>query len=256
MIHLIYGSNRDKIVQRSKELIDKALGSGALFFKFAEEGFVGAKFEELISGRSLFFEKVVILCDGLFDDGEIAALISKRIAEIAESKNLFFFRERDLNKKNLELFGKVGAKVEEFSTVDNKKGYAGAREVKLRAGYEGFNIFSFTDALGARDKKQAWVLYQKALRAGFPAEEIFWKAVWIFRNIILVSPINSDQKNLSDKSKLGISPYTLTNSRKFLKNYQVEILRDKYKKLVDMYHQFRRGVVEVEIAMEQFILSL
>ena len=36
-----------------------------------------------------------------------------------------------------------------------------------------FNIFSLTDAVGARNKKEAWVLYQKALLAGVSAEEIF-----------------------------------------------------------------------------------
>ncbi|MDO8493289.1 MAG: hypothetical protein Q7S19_01980 [bacterium] len=256
MIYLIYGNQRDRVLVRSKEIIDKALAtkSGALHFKFSAEGFEKAKFEELIAGRSLFAEKVVVLCDGLMFDAEISVYLSKKIGEISESDNIFVFREEKLNKSFLDLFKKSEAKIEEFSIVENKKGYAGAREVKLRAGYEGFNIFSFTDALGARDKKLAWVLYQKALRAGFPAEEIFWKAVWLFRNLILASGINKDQKDLV--SKLKISPYTFDNSRKFLKNYTEPVLLDKYKKLVDIYHQFRRGIVESDVAIEQFILNL
>lgn len=257
MIHLIYGNQRDRVLARSKQIVDRVLGSksGALYFKFMPEGFERAKFEELIAGRSLFKELVIVLCDGLMADAEISALLSKKIGEMSESNNIFIFLEEKINKNFLELFKKAKADIAEFSVAE-KKGYAGAREVKLRAGYEGFNIFSLTDALGARDKKLAWVLYQKSLRAGIPPEEIFWKAVWIFRNIILVSSINTEQKELADKSKLAISPYTLSNSRRFLKNYNEADLKNKYKKLVDIYHQFRRGIVEAEMAMEQFILGL
>ncbi len=255
MLYLIHGNLRDKILARSNELEQKFTEANpdALVFRFSVDGFERAKFEELISSRSLFAKKTLVVGDQLFSSAEIAVWLTKLLPEIALSPNTFIFREGDLNKKSLELFQKAGARIEEFSLRQNK-GYAGAKEVKLRAGYEGFNIFSLTDALGARDKKQAWVLYQKALRAGFPAEEIFWKAVWIFRNIILASSMNTDQAGLA--SKLKVSPYTINNSRRMTKNYKPEELIVSYRKLVDIYHSFRRGTAEAEVAMEQLILNL
>jgi DNA polymerase III delta subunit len=257
MIHLVYGNKRDKVLARSAEIVDKARksNSGALYFKFTEDGFDKAKFEDLIGGQSLFSEKVVVLCDSLLDNAEIYFFVLKKAEDLALSGNLFVFREGKLNKKELDALTRDGSKTEDFSTPEDKKGYAGAREVKLRAGYENFNIFGFTDALGARDKKRAWTLYQKGLRAGLPAEELFWKAIWLFKSVILVSSINKNQKDL--EGKLKIKPNTQSNARNFLRNYEKDnLFLEKYKNLVDIYHRFRRGEVEAEMATEQFIINL
>lgn len=257
MIHLVHGNKRDKVLLRSSDIVDRALKSNpdALYFKFSEENFDALSFGDLIGGRSLFSGKVVVLCDGILSNAEFLVFILKRLEEIASSSNVFIFRQDRINKKELEAFKSAEAKIEEWSDPEENRGYAGTREVKLKAGYENFNVFSFTDALGARDKKKAWVLYHKALRAGFPAEEMFWKAVWLFKNIVLVSSVNKNQKDL--ETKLKIKPYTLGNSRKFLKNYEKggQFL-EKYRDLVDIYHRFRRGESEVEMATEQFILNL
>lgn len=246
MIHLIYGNSRDKVLARSKEIVDENLRSnpGALYFKITDDSFEEAKLEELIDGRSLFSHKIIILCDGLFSDVETLMFVSKNIEKFSLSNNLFVFREGILDKSRLEFFKNSSSSVEEF-TIErgDKSGY-----------YEGFNIFSFTDALGSRDRKLAWVLFHKAIRAGIPAEEIFWKSVWLFKNIILVSSINTNQDDLV--TKLKISPFVIKKSKSFLKNYSDEILRENHRRLVDIYHQFRRGALEISMAMEKFILNL
>src|SRR3989344_8188381 len=48
-----------------------------------------------------------------------------------------------------------------------------------------FNIFALTDAIGARKKRDAWVLYQKALAAGMAPEEIFFKLVWQAKTMLV-----------------------------------------------------------------------
>ncbi len=258
MIFVVHGNLREKVLAGFVELKDKMIRANpdALQIRFSTENFSRERFEELMGGRSLFKEKFIVLSDGLFEKAEIGDFLLEKISLIAESDTIFIFREGKLTKKYLDAIKKAGGKLEEFSDSESakKQGYAGAREIKLRAGYEGYNIFSFTDAIGARDKKNAWVLYQKGLRAGLPAEELFWKIVWIFRNIILVSSINSDHAGL--QTKFSVSPFILGKCRGFVKNYSVESLIDNYKKLNDIYYQFRRGEVEVELAVEQFILNL
>jgi len=257
MLFLFYGNNRERILTRSKEIVESVVKKSpdALYFNFTESNFERAKLDELTGGRSLFSQKIIVLCDGLLENPEIAELVSFKISEMSSSNSLFVFREGVLRKSLLEIFKKSAAIIAEFSVDENtKRGYMGTREVKLRVGYENFNIFSFTDALGSRDRKLSWVLFHKALRAGIPAEELFWKAVWIFRNMILadISPVY--QKELT--TRLKISPFVVRKSRGFLKNYSIETRKDVYGKLVRMYHEFRRGTIETEIAMEQFILNL
>lgn len=257
MIYLVYGNLREKVISRSNDIVARQLGSIAdgLFIKVDNEAFEKTKIEELIGVKSLFTKKVVILCDGLCSTKENSAFILKKIKDIAASDNIFVFREAEVDKKVLDSFIACEASIEELNDrVSTSRGYVGAHEVKIKAGYEGFNIFSFTDAIGRRDKKTAWVLYHKALRAGFPAEELFWKAVWIFRNIMLASPINRDPKGVV--SALRISPFVFNKAKGFVGGYDLNQLVVKYKDLVSIYHQTRRGLVDIEMATEQFILNL
>ncbi|MBI3633309.1 MAG: hypothetical protein HY226_03395 [Candidatus Vogelbacteria bacterium] len=257
MIHLTFGSDRNKILVRSQEVVSDYLGglSGALFVRLHGEEFEKAKFEELIDGRSLFSKKIVVLCDGLLANKETVNFVLKRVDDIAASNNIFVFRDDILDKKTLEVFKNKGTTAEEFcERAVTGGGYAGAREVKLKTGYETFNIFSFTDAIGRKDKKTAWVLFHKALRAGFPVEELFWKVIWIFRNILLASSLNADQKGVT--TTLKISPFVFNKAKSFVGCYHPEQLLSKYRDLLDIYHETRRGVVDIEMATEQFILTL
>src|SRR3990167_5257880 len=61
-----------------------------------------------------------------------------------------------------------------------------SKDLALRSRPE-FNIFTFTDAVGSRQKKQAWILYRKALSVGISAEEIFYKLVWQIKSMLIVS---------------------------------------------------------------------
>src|SRR3989344_8757951 len=54
-----------------------------------------------------------------------------------------------------------------------------------------FNIFALTDAFGARNKKDAWIIYQKALLAGLSAEEIFFKIIWQVKSMLIASRTKS-----------------------------------------------------------------
>ncbi|MBI3632332.1 MAG: hypothetical protein HY225_02700 [Candidatus Vogelbacteria bacterium] len=256
MLYLFFGGDRDKVLARSNEVINRTTSSlpDILFARIDADSFEKAKFEELVGGRSLFAKKIVVLCDGLFTNKEIGSFLSKKVEGVAESPNVFIFRDMGIDKKILDLLKKIGANIEEIELPESEKGYAGAREVRLKAGYESFNIFSFTDAIGGRDKKAAWVLFHKALRAGFPVEELLWKAVWIFKNIILASPAGGDQKEVTSKLKVG--PFVLNKARGFVGKYNQRQLLAKYRGLVDVYHGTRRGIVDTEMALEQFILNL
>ncbi len=246
MVYLVYGNNRDKVLARSRELSDENMRAnlGALYFKFTGDYFERAKLEELIGGQSLFSQKIVILCDSLLDNPEALDFVSKNIENIFLSKNIFIFRQGALDKARLEVFKKNQIASEEF-LIENDARAIDAKE---------FNIFSFTDALGSRDRKLAWVIFHKALRAGVSAEELFWKIVWLFKSIILVSSINGNQGDLV--SRLKTSPFVIKKSRGFLKNYPEESLIGNYRKLIDIYHKFRRSNVEAPMTVELFILNL
>jgi len=112
-----------------------------------------------------------------------------------------------------------------------------------------FNIFALTDTIGGRKKKEAWILYQKALSAGISAEEIFFKIIWQVKSMLIAektkSVLETDMKTF---------PYTKAKS--FLKNFKSGELEKLSEDLVIGYHRARRGEGEIETLVEKILLNL
>ena len=112
-----------------------------------------------------------------------------------------------------------------------------------------FNIFALTDAVGARKKRDAWVLYQKALAIGLAPEEVFYKIQWQVKTMMLASKTKS-------AAEAEMKPFPYNKAKGFLKNFQTSELINLSTDLVQGYHQVRRGVGEMETFVEKMILKL
>jgi len=112
-----------------------------------------------------------------------------------------------------------------------------------------FNIFALTDALGARKKKEAWILYQKALAAGLSAEEIFFKLFWQVKSMLIAART----RNVGE-TDMKTFPYNKAKS--FLKNFKSGELEKLSENLVTGYTLARRGEGEIETLIEKIILRL
>ncbi|KKQ83527.1 MAG: hypothetical protein UT07_C0003G0027 [Parcubacteria group bacterium GW2011_GWB1_38_8] len=112
-----------------------------------------------------------------------------------------------------------------------------------------FNIFTFTDAVGARKKKEAWILYQKALSAGLSAEEIFFKLVWQVKSMLVASKTKN-----AEEADMKTFPYNKAKS--FLKNFKSEELENLSENIIIGYQEARRGMGEMETLVEKTILKL
>lgn len=139
-----------------------------------------------------------------------------------------------------DIFGRVvnlnfGAIEEEKPLVDKK-----GRE---------FNIFTLTDAFGARQKKEAWILYQKALFSGVSAEEIFFKLFWQVKSMLIAQKT----KNV-EETDMKTFPYNKAKS--FLKNFKHGELEKLSESLVTGYILVRQGRGEVETLVEKILLGL
>jgi len=124
---------------------------------------------------------------------------------------------------------------EEYSEIKDKK--------------SDFNIFLLTDAIGARDKKNAWVLYQKALASGLVAEEIFWKVVWVVKTMLLAKRTKS-----AEEAEMKAFPYNRAKGN--LKNFKEGELEKISEDLVVGYHNARRGIGEIGTLIEKTLLGL
>ncbi len=112
-----------------------------------------------------------------------------------------------------------------------------------------FNVFALTDAIGARDKRSAWTIYEKALASGLTADEIFWRVMWGVKTLLLSAKTSSAEE-------AGLNPFVYKKSKSFLKNWKVEELEKLSFSLVTGYHDARRGIGEMETMIEKTILKL
>ena len=112
-----------------------------------------------------------------------------------------------------------------------------------------FNIFALTDALGARDKKRAWIIYQEALAAGVSAEEVFFKLVWQVKSMLIAARTKS-------VAETDMKAFPYSKAKGYLKNFKSEELEQLSENLVTGYYKARRGEEEVETLVEKILLKL
>ena len=177
---------------------------------------------------------------GLFGDKELYVIhdlarnldLKSFLAEFAESDNVFVFSEESITKPILKAFEKVNAIIEDFGKEEKTK-------------TESFNMFSLTDALGARDKKKLWLLFQEALKNGSP-EEIHGILFWQLKNLALVHGLNTNP---------GMNPFVYKKTLGFAKNFSSEEIRGLSRSLTHTFHN-RDTYSTLDIDIEKFILSL
>jgi DNA polymerase III delta subunit len=117
-----------------------------------------------------------------------------------------------------------------------------------KAGYGDFNSFALTDSIGERRKKDAWVLYQKALASGQAPEQLFYKVVWLVKSMLLAARTNEKDS--------GLNPFVYKKSKSFLKNWKEDEVEKLSENLIKGFHTARRGEGEVETMLEKILLSL
>ena len=244
MIIFIYGTDTDKVREISRKHLDTLKGKrpDAGYFKMDDETFSEAKFEELIFSQGLFDKKFIVHLDRALSNKEAREFIIKHLSELAESENAFVITENKLAKPTFEKIKKVAFKTEAFEAP-----------VSAKADKPEFNIFSLADALGRKDKKQMWVLLYKAFRAGTTPEQIHGTLFAQVKNMAFIKRAEVEKIKTNE---LGLHPFVVKKATSFTKNFSQEELEKLSRKLLNIYHDARRGGDELPVALEKFILKL
>lgn len=240
MLYFVYGKKREEARRRAHQLVGLMLKKrpGAEVFRTSGDAFNAGRFDELIEGRTLFEAKHIVFADSLFENEEIKELVLERLQALRDSENAFVLLEGSVDKATLQKIEKVAEKVEVF---DEKKEKMGEKK--------GFNIFDMATALGERDKKKLWMLYQRALHEGVSPEEISGILFWQVRSMATAS-------SSSNASEAELSPFVYTKAKSFLRNYSMKEIQALSTALISLYHDAHRGVHAYDLALERFILGV
>lgn len=230
MIHVFIGDDTHaKSVAR--ETLMTNFQDREVFF-LNEENFTLEQFQNYLSGGDLFAKNYVVVLDSIITS-DLGELVLDRAESMATSDTTFVIVETGLLKSPSETL-KQHAK--SFKIFDLPKG----RDEK-------FNIFSITDAFGSRDKKNTWVLMQKALHEGISAEEILNILIWQTKNLLFV-------KTNDDMKSTGLSPFVYNKSKSYAKNYELSELENISRHFVSMFHESHLGL-ELEPHLERYLLK-
>ncbi|MEX0652198.1 MAG: hypothetical protein WD509_01150 [Candidatus Paceibacterota bacterium] len=237
MIYLLHGNDIQTSRKKLHTLLDGLTQKrpDAEHFHIHTENRKEFSIAELIGSRGLFEEKYIVILDGLFIDKEERETLLTSLKEMQSAEHIFIFLEGKLDKKTITRFEKYAEKIQECSVAEIKK--------------ERFNTFSLTDALGKRDKKGLWTLYQRAKAEHIADEEIHGILFWQVKSMLL-------SLQSAHAKEAGLNPFVYTKSKGFLKNYSDAEVRALSQRLVALSHDARRGIHEFDIALERFILTL
>ena len=112
-----------------------------------------------------------------------------------------------------------------------------------------YSPFALQDAIGEKSAKKIWIEYQKLLFQGIEVEDLIHKILSKVRDMAFIGLG-------AEASDLGIKDFPYGKSKRDLKNWKPEELKNFYTKLVSMYHEARMGKEDLEIALEKALLQL
>ncbi len=206
----------------------------ASIFKINGENFSTAKIDEMIGGRALFENKYIVVLSSLLDIKEQKEYLLEKINEIKKSDNIFFWIEEKVNLPDLKKIQSNSEKVISFikeSENENK-----SKE-----------IFKLTEYFVNKDKKNAWLSYQKVIKNTTP-EEIYGMLWWQVKTLILVSKSRNAEE-------AGLKNFVYQKNRKILEKYKEGELFELAEKLISAYHNSRSDSEDLVINLERLILE-
>ena len=241
MIYLFHGSDRQKILDKTSKLVAtlKARKPNASFFTMTEDDLDSARISELSESRGLFESKHVVVLKDIFSRKETGESIVELLPSLKSSENIFIFVEGILPKNVLTKFIGNAERIDKFDLPRDA-----GKSVKMV-----FNNFLLSDALGKRDRKSLWILLVKALRLGVSPEEISSALFSGIKNVILAGSADSAEES-------GLHPYVFDKAKRFAKNFRQGDAENLSRKLVSLYHDAHRGLIDFEVGLETFVLNL
>ncbi len=225
MFQVFYGTDEES----SRKAIRAKLGEESPVRFDASSWDSGAVLSAVL-GNSLFGKPSPVYFDGVLDNEDAEKFLSSHIKEINGSSHDVYLREKSIPAVLLKKMEKAGVSLTEFKTVNKKP--------------ERFKIFDLADALGQRNKKELWVLYQKALKAGLNPEEVAGTLFWQLKAILI------------EEGGGKLNPFVAGKARRYGGNFKKDEVSSFAYSLLTSYHEAHRGGVPLELALEKFILSL
>lgn len=186
----------------------------------------------LASENSLFGGEMTYLLENPLSNSKVRDELEANSDTLRDSNNVFIFIEGALKADEKKYWNKY-ADVEEFKSVAGRS----------------FNTFALADALANRDRKSLWLLWSEARLSGIPSEELIGILWWQFKSIRLAALTDSAEE-------AGMKDYPYQKSKRALTRFTKEEVEKLSHSLLDTYHQSRLGGLDMDLAVERWLLKV
>ena len=213
----------------------------AAYEEINAENWNSSLLESHLGGQGLFSNKYIVYVNRVTDNETAFDEIKDFIPAMNESENIFIVLEGKLNAELKKAFIKSSEKIVESEAVA-----VGGGPTSFKGE---FNIFALADALGSRDKMKAWMIYRQAVEKGNEPESILGTLFWQAKSIELAA-------NAGNAAETGLNPFVYSKSKKYAANYSSGERKDLLANIIRLYHDGHRGMVDLELGIEMFLLKL
>lgn len=233
MLEVFYGNNTVAVREAAFSRVAKEEEQGVRVELIDSDTYQPGILEDAVGAASLFGEVTLYVLDTPSSSGEFKEAVSEAAPALAESANLFIVIEGALLAADKKVFSKVTNSVTEHK-ADTK---------------ERFNTFAFADALARKDKKTLWLLLQQARAAQIATEEIIGVLWWQLKTLRLAAKTSS-------ASEAGLKDFPYNKAKRSLTKFKDGELEALSLSLLTVYHDGHGGLVNIDEALERWLLTL
>lgn len=188
--------------------------------------------KELIKSQGLFDEKNIVLLSNLFINLDLKKWILENIDEFQKSESAFIFSEEKITPMEQKEIKKTAFKFKEFKLNESRPE----------------NLFKISDYLQNKNKKKLWTFYQESLVKGNTADEMYNVIFWSMKTLALT-------EKFSEKES-GLKPYPYKKAQSSLKHWKTNEPQEKLFNLLKLHSEARRSILNLDHALEKFLLEL
>ncbi len=229
MLAVFFGSDRKAIRDRAEQVFDK----NAVVETIDEHSYEIGKLADAVGATSLFGEPLQYLIDTPSIDDNFKDEVENLLKEMSASSYQFVIIESVLLATQKKKYAKYANLVEEF----------------LAESKDRFNAFALADALVQKDKKTLWVLLQEAKNAGLREEEIIGTLWWQLKTMRAAALTKS-------ASEAGIKDFPYNKAKRALAKFEKGEVEKLSRSLLKCYHDGHKGLVDVSVGLEMWVLSV
>jgi len=233
MLLVFFGNSIIEVRGAAFKEIDKDKQKGVVMETISTDNFSAEMLVDLASGSSLFGTETLYLLDTPSNSAEVYEKVIEGLPLLAESAHKFVIIEGALLAPVKKKFAKHAEVCEEFKTAAAQR----------------FNTFAAADAFAKKDKRTLWMLLSEAREEGIADEEIIGIIWWQIKAMRLA-------EQTASAKDAGMKDWPYNKAKQSLGNFKDGELMNLSNSLLDFYHQSRTGKVDMDIALEKWILSL